>query len=52
MAKRKVRLRRSCWLLPLLYAMPILCAAAAALLLWGERLQELIGIVVKLAVIA
>ncbi len=52
MAKRRVRERAANWLLPLLYALPLLGGAAAALLLWGDKLLELIGIVVKLAVIA
>ncbi len=52
MAKTQAKARRGSWLLPLIFAVPFLCAAAAALLLWGDKLRELIGIAVKLAVIA
>lgn len=52
MAKRRARERGANWLLPLVYALPVLGGAAAALLLWGDKLRELIGVVIKLAVIA
>lgn len=52
MAKRRLRENGMNWLLPILYALPILGAVAAALFLWGDKLRELIGIAVKLAVIA
>lgn len=52
MAQRRLRENRMNWLLPLLYALPILGGAAAVLLLWGDKLRELISVAVKLAVIA
>lgn len=52
MAKRRLRENGMNWLLPVLYALPILGGVAAALILWGEKLRELISVVVKLAVIA
>jgi len=52
MTKKQLRARRRNWLLPLVYALPVLVGAAAVLLLWGDKIRELIGIAVKLAVIA
>lgn len=52
MARKQLRVRRTNWLLPLIYALPVLAGAAAALVLWGDKLRELIGVVVKLAVIS
>lgn len=52
MAKRRLRENSMNWLLPILYALPILGGTAAALILWGDKLRELISVAVKLAVIA
>ena len=52
MARKQLRVRRSNWVLPLVYALPVLAVAAVALLLWGEKIRELIGVAVKLAVIS
>lgn len=52
MAKFQPRIRRANWLLPLAFALPVFLLAAAALLLWGNKLREIIGVVLKLAVIA
>lgn len=52
MTRKQLRARRRNWLLPLVYALPVLAGAAAALLLWGDKIRELIGIAVKLAVIS
>ena len=52
MARKQLRLRRVNWLLPLLYALPVAVGAGVALLLWGDKIRELIGIAVKLAVIS
>lgn len=52
MARKRLREHRRNWLLPLIYALPVLVVTAAALLLWGDKIRELIGVVVKLAVIS
>lgn len=52
MARKYHRANRMNWLLPVLFALPLLCGAAAALLLWGDQLRDLINIAVKLAVIS
>jgi len=52
MAKKQFRPRRRTWLAPLAYALPVVALAAAALLIWGDQIRDLIGIAVKLAVIS
>ncbi len=52
MAKKQLRPRAGTWLLPLVYALPVVAGAAAALLLWGDKIRDLIGIVIKMAVIS
>lgn len=52
MARKHLRARPVNWLLPLLFALPVLVGAAAALLLWGDKIRELFSIAVKLAVIS
>lgn len=52
MTRKQLRARRRNWLLPLVYALPVLAGAAAALMMWGDKIRELIGIAVKLAVIS
>lgn len=52
MMKRTMRAKRSNWLLPLMYALPVLAGLTAAMILWGDQIRELIGIAVKLAVIS
>lgn len=52
MARKQLRERRLNWLLPVIYALPVVAGAAAALLLWGDEIRALIGIAVKLAVIS
>jgi hypothetical protein len=52
MAKKQFRPSRGTWLMPLVYALPVVALAAAALLIWGDKIRDLIGIAVKLAVIS
>jgi len=52
MKKTQTRGKRTAWLMPLLFALPVLACTAVAALLWGEKIRELIGIAVKLAVIS
>ncbi|MBP3454614.1 MAG: hypothetical protein J6M20_13015 [Clostridia bacterium] len=52
MARKHPRVKPANWLLPLLFALPVLAGAAAALLLWGDKIRELFSIAVKLAVIS
>lgn len=52
MAKKHPRVNRMNWLLPVVFALPILGGAAAVLLLWGDKIRDLISIAVKLAVIS
>lgn len=52
MERKHTRSRRGSWLLPLLFALPVLACTAAATLLWGEKIRDLISIAVKLAVIS
>ena len=52
MAKKQFRPSRRTWLAPIAYALPVMALAAAALLVWGDKIRELIGIAVKLAVIS
>ena len=50
--RKHPRVKPANWLLPLLFALPVLAGAAAALLLWGDKIRELFSIAVKLAVIS
>lgn len=52
MSKKYPHLKRTNWLLPVFYALPLLGLTAAALLIWGDKLRDLISIAVKLAVIS
>lgn len=52
MARKQLRPSRRNWLLPLIFALPVLVGAAAALLLWGDQIRELFSIAVKLVVIS
>lgn len=49
MMKKPSRLH---WLLPLLFALPLLAAGALALALYGQKLYDLVMIALKLVVIA
>ena len=52
MAKNQLRPCRGTWLAPLAYALPVVAGTAAVLLLWGDKIRDLIGIVIKMAVIS
>lgn len=52
MAKKKSGASRKAWFAPLAFALPVMALAAAALLIWGDTIRDLINIAVKLAVIS
>lgn len=48
----KKKTRPLAWLLPLALMLPLVGAAAAALSIWGPKIQDMIKIVIKMAVIS
>ena len=52
MAKKYSHARKRTWLAPLAFALPVLALMAAALIIWGDKIRDLINIAVKLAVIS
>lgn len=52
MTKMKKRSGAAQWLTPLAFALPFAAAVAFALMTWGQKISDLISIVVKMAVIS